>query len=332
MKYVYVLTSSQADTYYEQFFLSLASFRMYNPKSPVVVLTDRFTKNGLTGSRTEYEKYSSETKVIDVPEQFSQKEASRWIKTSIRRYISGDFLYIDCDTIITDNLEYAFPDNIIIGAVSDCHVPLKQHHYYRQFRDENLKLGFESILKTDIYYNGGIIFCRDVPESHVFYDRWHALWKETLNNGNSQDMPSLNRANYELHNIISEMGGEWNCQIGNNGLPFLYRAKIIHYFATSLDFMGSPFVFASDSVLLSIKTVGKIPQEVSEKLQHPKSAFELKSKIISDEDALRVLDSSVFSALRRIAKKNKKFFETFDAVVYRLSLLLKKLKRRKKSR
>jgi hypothetical protein len=329
MKYVYVLTSSQTDTYYEQFFLSLASFRVYNPKSSVVVLTDNFTKNGLTRGRTEYEKYASEIKVIDVPGQFSQKESSRWIKTSIRRHISGDFLYIDCDTIITDNLEYGFPDDIIIGAVGDCHVPLRQHHYYRQFRDENLKLGFKSILETDIYYNGGIIFCRDVPESHIFFDRWHALWRETLSKGNSQDMPSLNRANYELHNIISEIGGEWDCQIGNNGLPFLYRAKIIHYFATSLDFMGSPFVFASDSVLASIKTAGKIPEEIFEKLKDPKSAFELNSKIISDKDALKILDSSVFSALRRIIKKNKKLFETFDALVYRLSLFLK---RHKKSR
>jgi hypothetical protein len=277
----------------------------------------------------EYEKYSSEIKVIDVPEQFSQKEASRWIKTSIRRHISGDFFYIDCDTIITGDLEYAFPDNIIIGAASDCHVPLRQHHYYRQFRDENLRLGFKSVLETNIYYNGGIIFCRDVPESHVFFDRWHALWKETLDKGNSQDMPSFNRTNHDLHNIISEIGGEWNCQIGNNGLPFLYRAKIVHYFATSLEYMGSPFIFASGSVIASIKMTGKIPREISERFKDPKSAFELNSKIISDKDALEILDSSVFSALRRIIKKNKKLFETLDAMVYRLSLFLK---RRKKPR
>jgi hypothetical protein len=278
----------------------------------------------------EYKKYTSEIKIIDIPEQFSQKESSRWIKTSIRQYISGDFLYIDCDTIVADNLECIFPIDIVIGAVRDCHVSFKQHHYYRQFRDENLKLGFRSILETDIYYNGGIIFCKDVPESYIFFKRWHDLWKETLVNGNSQDMPSFNRANYELHNLVSEIGGEWNCQIGNNGLPFLCHAKIIHYFATSLDFVGSPFIFASNSVLSSVKAAGEIPWDIFEKLKDPRSAFELSSKIIADKDVLKVLDSAIFSALRRFAKRNKKIFEIFDGLIYRLSFLLKTRKKLQK--
>jgi hypothetical protein len=323
MKYVYVLASSETDLYYEQFFLSVVSLRLYNPAAKIVLLLDAFTKKGLAGDRSGYEKIVSDVVVIDPPHGLSQKETSRWIKTSMGQYITGDFLYIDCDTIIADNLDCTFSDDIKIGAILDSHVPFTEHYYYRQFRDENLKLGFDSIMKTDAYYNGGIIFCKNSPESYTFFEKWHSLWKETLNNGNSQDMPSFNRANYELNNIITEIGGEWNCQICNNGLPFLYHAKILHYFATSLDFLTSPFILSSKNVLSSIKKSGTISTEILGKLQDPKSAFELKSKVIADKDVLKIIDSSIFSVLRRLRKKNKKMFEIFDGFVYRLTAFLK---------
>jgi lipopolysaccharide biosynthesis glycosyltransferase len=326
MNYVYVLTSSQDDMYYEQFFLSITSLRLYNPNAFTVILTEKNTEKCLSGNRRNYEKYASQTKLITVPDGLSQKEASRWIKTSMRQYITGDFLYIDCDTIITGNLDCTSLQGISLGAVSDCHVPLKNHHYYRQFRDENMALGFNSVLEYDNYYNGGVIYCGDTPDSWRFFERWHALWNDCRKKGNSQDMPSLNRANYELHNIISEIGGEWNCQISNNGLPFLAQAKIIHYFATALFFMASPFSFSSETVLSSIKKTGEISGELFKKLQNPRSAFESNSVIISDNDVLAIINSSVFSALRRLRKRNRKLFYTLDAFFYRLTSILKRFK------
>jgi hypothetical protein len=120
------------------------------------------------------------------------------------------------------------------------------------------------------------------------------------------------------------LGGEWNCQVSNNGLPFLYQAKILHYFATSLDFLTSPFIFSSKFVLYEIKKTGKISKGIFEKLKCPKSAFELNSKIFSDKDVLEIIDSSIFSVLRRLRKKNKKVFEIFNSLVYYLLLFLKR--------
>jgi lipopolysaccharide biosynthesis glycosyltransferase len=326
MKYIYVLASSEDDLYYEQFFLSIVSLRLCNPAAEIVLLLDTFTKKNLTGNRTGYEKVVSDVVVIEPPRGLSQKESSRHIKTSMRQYITGDFLYIDCDTIIADDLSHVFLQNISIGAVPDCHTPFKKHHYYRQFRDENLRLGFSSILECDNYYNGGIIYCGDTPESYRFFERWHDIWNDCRKKGNSQDMPSFNRANYELHNIISEIDGKWNCQISNNGLTFLSQSKIIHYFATSLFFTESPFFFASKSVLSSIKETDVISSDIFKKLQDPRSAFELNSVIISDKDVLNVLNSSVFSVLRRVSKRSRRLFNAIDAFFYRISFILKQLR------
>jgi lipopolysaccharide biosynthesis glycosyltransferase len=324
MKYIYVLTSSQKDIYYEQLLLSLASFRMYNPYLDVTVLVDRRTKENLTGKRSEYEKYASEIKVIDVPGQFSQKEASRWIKTSIHNYVSDSFLFIDCDTIITDRLDADFDPSIKIGAVLDTHITMENHSLKKYFEDSDRRLGFTASFKEKNHYNGGLIYCKNDPGGKEFFDKWHELWLYSKSKGNSQDMPSLNQANYELNNIISELPGEWNCQISNNGLPFLYNAKILHHYATSLDYLDSPFLLASKTLLSSIKETGKISADILHKLQNPKSAFELNSKIISDKDVLGILDSPIFSALRRFRKRNKKLFEVFNSSVYRLGFLLKK--------
>jgi hypothetical protein len=324
MKYVYVLASNDTDLFYEQFYLSVSSFRLHNPASEIVLLLDKKTKEGLTGKRSGYENLVSNTVVISPPDFLTKKEVSRFIKTSMRRYVTGDFLYIDCDTVIAENLDFNFPSDIKIGAVPDCHIPLKKHHYYRQFRDENLRLGFNSILEYDLYYNGGIIFCGDTPEAYRFFEKWHSLWNETREKGNSQDMPSFNRANYELNNIITSIDGEWNCQISNNGLPFLYQAKIIHYFATSLMFVSSPFIPASETVLSSIKENGKISDVIYQKLKNPKSAFEPRSRIIADADVLGIYDSTLFTVLRRLRKRNRKLFNVFEVTAYRFLSLFKK--------
>lgn len=71
MKYVYVLTSSENDFYYEQFFLSITSMRLYNPNAEIIVLIDEKTKKGLIGKRSGYEPLASETvQIFDFRVQF----------------------------------------------------------------------------------------------------------------------------------------------------------------------------------------------------------------------------------------------------------------------
>jgi len=297
MKYVYVLTSSVKDYYYEQFFLSLASMRIYNPDAEVVVLIDEKTKQNLTGKRSGYEKLASETKIINVPDNYSQKEASRWIKTSIPRYVSGEFLFIDCDTVISKKLENNFQAKIKVGAVLDTHVTLDTHHLKEYYQKEDISAGFDSSLKTNIRYNGGLIFCRSDSSAIAFFEKWHSLWKEGLKKGCSQDMPSLNQANYEKAGIITELSGEWNCQISHNGLNYLHNAKIVHYFATSLLNLASPYKLASAKVLSSIRETGEITTEIDELLRNPLAAFEPNTRIVSGKYILDVFDSPMFKLL-----------------------------------
>ena len=317
MKYVYVLTSCEKDLYYEQFFLSVTSLRVHNPTAHVVLLVDSKTKEGLAGKRSAYEQVVSQTITIEAPQELSQKEVSRWIKTSIRNYVIGDFLYIDCDTVIAGSLEHDFSPNIKVAAILDTHVPLSDHHLAVHFETEDKKLNFSSS-DTGNRYNGGVIFCRDTPEGNDFFSKWHSLWSYSNKKGNSQDMPALNQANYEMGGIISELPGEWNCQITHNGLPFLYNAKVIHYYATAFSFIKCPYLLGTEAVLSSVKESGSISPEIMKFLENPKTAFERGSRIISGDAELDAVNSKLFSLLLQVRKKAPRLFRIFNSTVMRI--------------
>jgi hypothetical protein len=234
-------------------------------------------------------------------------------------------LFIDCDTIITGKLDGDFPPEIKIGAVPDCHVPLSIHHFRDNFRQEDAQAGFGSSLETDFRYNGGLIYCNGSTEALHFFDKWHSLWMERRVKGNSQDMPALNQANYELNNVITALGGEWNCQIGYNGLRYLHNAKIIHYFATSLITFDPPYLPGTEAVLLSIKDNGIISEEISVLLQNPLAAFNINTRIIADENALDTINSSLFYKLLWIRKKHPKLFRILNRVTAKSTSFLKKI-------
>ena len=316
MKYVYVLTSSETDLYYEQFFLSVVSLRLHNQNACIVALIDSKTKEKLTGKRSGYEQFVSETVIITAPQELSQKEVSRWIKTSAKKYVSGDFLYIDCDTVIAGTLDFDFPPEIKIGAILDTHVPLVKHHLAVHFENEDRKLKFSSF-ETGKRYNGGVIFCRDTPAGDDFFSRWHSLWLYSNEKGNHHDMPSLNQANHDMGGIITELGGEWNCQITHNGLPFLYSSRIIHYYATAFNFVNCPYLPGSRAVLTSVKDTGGISDEIMEMLKNPKAAFEPDSRIISGKAELDAVNSKLFSLVLRIRKKKPKLFKFLNSAIIR---------------
>ena len=328
MKYIYVLTSSEKDTYYEQFLVSLASMRLYNPDAEVIALIDDKTKQGLTGKRSLYEKLVSEIKVICPPDDLSQKEASRWIKTSIRNHLTGDFLFIDCDTIITEKLECEFPKDIQIGAALDTHVPLSVHHQKNEFLRQISASRFEEEHQPVNYFNSGIIFCRDIPETKDFYKCWNELWKRSKSNGVYADQPSFNHTNYKFKDIIYELSGEWNCQISHNGLPFLHNAKIIHCFASTLLSTEHPYKLASPAIFASIKETGELPPQIMMLLESPKTAFQPVSRIISDKVVIDALDSLLFFKLIKFSRRYPgllKKWKAFTDFITRISKRLFKI-------
>jgi hypothetical protein len=278
-------------------------------------LTDKSTKNNLVGKRQHYEELMTEIKVVETLPELTRKESSRRIKTSIGNIIDDDFLFIDCDTIVCRKLDITFNSDVIIGGVPDTHVPLSRHYLREVFQNDNKKLGFDSPFKSDVYFNGGILFCRRHDLVKEFFSKWNLLWNKSRLMGNSQDMPSLNQANYEMGNVIKELDGIWNCQISHNGLPFLYDANIIHYYATSLASFRTPYLLASDDLLLSVKNDGCISDKIKNLIKNPKTAFVYNSRILADQVIFDILESGYFSKLLWLRRKHEKLFWKLNGIV-----------------
>ncbi|EID83946.1 hypothetical protein MSI_26560 [Treponema sp. JC4] len=140
MKYVYVLTSTEKDLYYEQCLMSVFSLRHYMPDAEIIILTDNRTNSTFKGKREKIKKYVSSIISVDFPETAGNIERSRVLKTTIPDYISGDFLFIDCDTIICESLSDIEKFDYPVAAVLDGHVPLSEHkhkEYFFKARKEN---------------------------------------------------------------------------------------------------------------------------------------------------------------------------------------------------
>ena len=313
MKYLYTLTSTSKDNYYEQFLLSLTSLKLLMPDAYVILLCDTITKDTLTGNRCEYKKMISEVITAEAPSSYSQIEVSRWIKTSIRRLIKGDFLFIDCDTVISGDLSSIYDKKIVFGACLDKHLTLELHEKNNYIINNDKKLAFSSY-KSNMHYNSGVIYCSDIPETYKLFDRWHELWQFSKKKKILRDQPAFNMAIYENSSIFTELDGTWNCQIAYNGLPYLSNSKIIHYFATDTAFNESPFLLASENIFKIIKEKGNIPDNVLELLNDPKSAFVAKSQIIAGNALLYVINSDLFKFDVLLRKKIPFFFNILNII------------------
>ena len=296
MQYLYTLTSTPDDNYYEQFLLSITSLKIQMPDAEIVLLCDTKTKETLTDKRKEYKNFVLKTITADSPPDYSQIEISRWIKTSMRRLVEGDFLFIDCDTVITDDLSSVVKENKIFAACLDKHTYIKKHSKSDFIIQNDKKLGFSSYL-SDKHFNSGVIFCADKPETHKIFNRWHELWLFSKRKNILRDQPAFNMAIHENISFFSELDGTWNCQIAFNGLPYLSDSKIIHYFSTDLVFNESPFIPANIEIFKNIKNSGSIPDNVLKLIKNSRSAFSSESQIIAGKEILFVVNSSLFQLI-----------------------------------
>lgn len=273
IKYVYVLVSSVKDYFYEELLISVQSLRYYNKNAYICLLTDNKTADTLVGTRGEVLQYIKEYIKIPFSNNISAKERSRYLKTSMRKYIEGDFWFIDCDTIICD----------VMGAQAcELGMVLDKHTNTTDYVQESIwtnakKMGYFADWNKK-HFNSGVIWVKDTKNTKKFFELWNKLYEETVKNGITIDQTSLNEANCRMKGIITELSGEWNCQV-NCGVQYIAGAKVLHYLGYQplsgqfVYYNKLPFMMADEEKLLSVKNSGKINTEVENIIKNPKKSF-----------------------------------------------------------
>lgn len=316
-KAVYVVVSDNNDVYFEQAWVSAWSLKHYNPDMDVYCIVDQDTFDNIFSC---YRQNASEVidrfVKVDVPAKYSKIERSRYLKTSVRKYIDGDFLFIDADTIICDTLEEIDSFQYPMMMVLDSH---------RLFEDKKgitskniiIRKVFNRIYDLDHFYNSGVIFVKDTKESHSFFEEWHDNWifscsKDVITDQQSLGITVMN------NNIIKELEGNYNYQI-NSSAKYLHSAKIIHFFnilKTDITYI-SPF--NGDVPYIYLKEKQEIEVDLKRLILNCKDEILSPSRIITGSK-VEIYSSDSFSFLSHLYKNYPNLYLLFNRIA---KLLLK---------
>lgn len=281
VKFVYILVSNENDFYYEQALVSILSLKYHNPDAYITLILDDQTMGSLKGNRSRILELANELKVEYLNQNLSLKIRSRYIKTNMRNIVTGDFMYIDSDTIIVDTLHVEELD-VTIGAVRNTHSALlSQSPSYHTLLYNLNKCG--QLDSSEEYFNGGVLFVKDTIMTRRFFSHWNDLYKKyALEFGIDADQVSLYVANINYNEVIEELPGEYNWQIGFD-INFLSNAKIIHLLTTAhSNYENNIHYFQNFDVLKMIKNNLLTETEILEKIKKTKSLFNPKARIKCD--------------------------------------------------
>lgn len=279
MKFLYILTSNDDDLYYEQIYLSITSLLLYNPEAYIILLTDNITYESLNGFRGKILEFVKECKVIPLSADLSKKVRSRLLKTNMRNLVDGDFLYIDCDTVVLSALEVPYDWSFSIGAVKNLHFSnVKESPIFPILSIIASECGI-GITSGD-YFNSGVLYVRDDNESRDFFRYWHELYQCYLEgNGIDVDQLSLYKANCDRGGIIREVPGEWNWQVGF-GINYMKDAKIMHTFSSVTNQLHNIHFLKRKEFYLDIKRGLFKDSELVGIVRNAKSSFDENLRII----------------------------------------------------
>lgn len=267
-KLVYVLTCAPEKYYIEQALMAVFSARYWNPDAHIVLMVDDKTDALLVGKRGEILDYISEKVVVPFDDDsLSPMYRSRWIKTSVRQLIDGDFMFVDCDTIVCKSLSKIDDFEGKVGAVWESHLLVED--FCDSLRKKALKVNAQLGVDLDEekeYFSSGVIWVKDSEESHDLYEKWHQFWLESQAMGVPIDQPSLAKANRECGHLIGRIPDTYNCIVFTRN-SFVEDAHILHITA----FRNPCFLF-TEKVFHRIKENG-IENWIQKAVLHPNTTM-----------------------------------------------------------
>lgn len=300
-KAAYVLTCSEGDRYLEQAWMSIWSLKHHNPTMQVALVVDDASCALIKSTyRKKMLDLVDELVCIHVPEGFDQRAKSRWLKTSLRTHIKGDFLFIDTDTVVCGDLSEVDKQTCTIGAVLDenSYKPLSEDIAKLQklqwlARQCNVEVDFCRLS----YYNSGVLYVKDNAEAHKFYEEWHNTWQNNYEKGVYQDQIPLYCAALRSGIHLTELPSTFNCQIAENGLNALSEARIIHYYNESPNYR-----IGQRATTDKIREAGELPESVRSMLLQPRSQFVPDARVLAGP-YLTLVETDI----QRLAIKHPRF-------------------------
>ena len=323
----YVLIDDKKLYYSNQLIISIISLRKYNTEK-IIILTDEKTLQIIKESniKNKFIQLKVTFKKVNIPDSFVGANRSRYLKTTFRKYISGNILYIDTDTVIAGKIEEK-DFNTDFGMVKDSNIDILGMHHnniYYPILDSNIKYikeclykcGYDILLEdtNSVFYNSGVIWAKDIESVHSFFNNWHEAWKECYEKNSLPDQPSLCYINYKLGGVIKDIPDIYNIQVAfGSGMKFVGDAKIIHYMNANLG-----------TYWLSYKHMMKLNYSdnyIQWIIENPKDAFftySLQALLEMNGIPQDIINSNSFRLLCNLYIKHRKTYECIEKTIKKI--------------
>ena len=301
----YVLTDDETLQFYNQMMVSLSSLRYTGFAGKVYIVSDQETATLLNARYTELEELSAELVTVNIQDDYYQIEKSRYLKTSLRKYIKGDALYIDTDTIFVACLPEVISDSELAMAQDRNGLDDKTSYTWHKTLSDQCRLELPDGMNQ--FFNAGVIWMRDTPSVNLFFSQWHALWKKLLSLGVFNDQISLHHLYKSSNQEIQLLDNRYNVQIGQPyfSLPMITNAYILHMYNNQCD---SPVYSLLDPCVQRLDYRDEAIQKI---IHDPLSGFSVCSWIPKDS----VLEKCINSDTLLVLRKHKHVF-TFGEYIF----------------
>lgn len=310
-KVVYAVASTPEKIYMEQAIISAWSLRYHNRQAHIVLVCDQDTRLLLdSGWQNEYLCLFDDVKVCKFNATQSRMERSRWMKTNLRSIVSGDFLFLDADTIVCRDLSIVDHFTFDLGFVLDNNCTFDKFLIHDGIVSLMRKCYNMDVSKEKEYFNSGVFYAKDTEIAHTFFTKWHENWRYEITHIDSmKDQQPLMKTNIEMGHVITEMDGILNCQIVAS-IRHLHNAAIIHIYNHFNGRDSSLTPFHSIDTYLKIKKEG-FTKEWKNKVLNFRELFSSPSFLLGEDNALfwRKLneDSDILWASKNLMICKKKY-------------------------
>jgi hypothetical protein len=225
----YIVITNGRDIHADMALVSMLSMRISNPNRPIIVVCDHSSAQAIRATKHRMLEACDELIEVETPDR-EPVFRNRWIKTQLCRFVSGNFLYIDSDTLVRGLLDDI--PNLVreFGAVANHNGKSFPEQIWHEERACVEEMGWSS--GFDTYYNGGVWFVRRSKVTDEFFESWHRLWFEGFKTkGRTRDQPSLNIALRKSGIDASVLPETYNAQV-----QYCWKAatngQIWHFFSS----------------------------------------------------------------------------------------------------
>ena len=233
--------------------VSVLSVLEFHPRARIAVLMDAATHRDLTAARAPLLDLAQAV-VVPGPGD-DPRYSSRSIKLGLRETVAGDVLFLDADTVVVRPLEADFA-RWRVAALADDHADRRGRPVLRLDGWVEELFGKAGWPRPVRYFNSGVMWLPDTPETHRLCARWRERWAESRAFGLHNDQPALNAAIHDLPGSVRPLRGAYNVSVG--GHPEQIRTAYVYHFWVEKWFDAENPVTLLDHLIIHFRRTGTL--------------------------------------------------------------------------